>query len=296
MEGEAAACLLTAGVFMAFAGLLVYAVRRQAAWMRAVADWQARVREELHPLWMIPNDPYLLYNARYAVESIGAPQQRWWIRQRRVALLAATSDSLFIYPKALEMRTDNVFSWKDLRWFGRPQPYQSGNNTIWLHFEYEGRWSKVSIRLSREKMMEFVRLSKEMAESDLVTAYRRRRPYIHLGPVQASLAQQDIHGAWTLDAPVQLYLMPRFLVILKGGVVSQKFPLESIQTVGALRRLDQPGAEGLVRFRVGEADFHFAVANHEAFAAALAEAAKRTLEAPLERKQKKKEEDEDEEY
>jgi hypothetical protein len=293
MGGEAASCLLIAGFFLALISLMVYSTRRMQAWQQAVTAWREQVRAELHPLWMVPDDPYFIYKAWYSVQVIGAHQRRWPNRERRLALLAATADSLFLFPKPLELHTDTVFSWKDLRWFGRPHRYQPGHNAIWLHFECEGRWTKVSIQLSREKMGEFVRLLKEMSDSDLVTAYRRRRPYIHLGSVRASPAQQDIHGAWTLDAPVQLYLMPRFLVILHDSAVRQKIPLESVQTIGALRRLDQPGVEGLVRFRAGESDYHFAVRDHEKVAAALAEAAKRTLEAPLERKQKGKKDDED---
>jgi hypothetical protein len=295
MGGEAAGCLLFAGFFLVLISLMVYSTRRMLAWQQAITAWREQVRAELHPLWMVPDDPYFIYKAWYSVNVIGANQRRWLNRERRLALLAATADGLFLFPKPLEMRTDTVFSWKDLRWFGRPQRYQPGHNIIWLHFECGGRWIKVSIRLSREKMGEFVRLIKEVSDSNLVIAYRRRRPYIHLGPAQAAPAEQDIHGAWTLDAPVQLYLMPRFLVILHDSTVSQKIPLASVQRVSALRRLDQPGADGLVRFRAGETDYHFAVRDHEQVAAALAEAAKRTLEAPLERKQKGKQ-DEDEDY
>jgi hypothetical protein len=294
MGGEAAGCLLIAGFFLVLISLMVYSTRRMLAWQQAVTAWREQVRAEIHPLWMVPDDPYFVYKAWYSVQNLGARGRRWPNRERRLALLAVTAERLFFFPEPLEMHTDMVFSWKDLRWFGRPHRYQPGHNAIWLHFEREGRWSKVSIHLSREKMGEFVRLIKEMSDSDLVTAYRRRRPYIHLGPLQASPAQQDIHGAWTLDTPVHLYLMPRFLVVLHDSIVRQKIPLESVQTIGALRRLDQPGADGLVRFHAGEADYCFAVLDHEKVAAALAEAAKRTLEAPLERKQKgKKDDDED---
>ncbi len=96
-----------------------------------------------------------------------------------------------------------------------------------------------------------------------------------------------------MDEPVSLYLMPRFLVILQAMKVVRKIPLESVQQIGAFRRLDQPNADGLVRFRADEETLAFAVEPHDGFAAALAEAARRTLEAPIMQKQKKKD-DEDE--
>jgi hypothetical protein len=88
--------------------------------------------------------------------------------------------------------------------------------------------------------------------------------------------------------------MPRFLLILRSQRVERKLALESIQQIGALRRLDAPGAQGLVRFQVRDETLAFALADHAAFAEALAAAAKRTLEAPLEQKQKKKDDDWDE--
>ncbi|HEX2905981.1 MAG TPA: hypothetical protein VHO69_03930, partial [Phototrophicaceae bacterium] len=73
--------------------------------------------------------------------------------------------------------------------------------------------------------------------------------------------------------------------------VLRTIPLAAVQQVGALQRLDEPDAAGLVRFRAEEETFAFALENHEALAEALATAAKRTLEDPLERKQKPKDDD-----
>jgi len=183
----------------------------------------------------------------------------------------------------------------DLRWFGRPQPYHSDINEIWLHFEHAGRWSIVKIRMGPTHMREFVRALKLVVPSELVSAYRRRRPYIHAGPVLAYPAHQDIHGAWSLEAPLHLYLMPLFLVVLDQASVLRKIPLEQVQQVGSLRRLDQPDAHGLVRFQIEGETMAFALDGYEVFAAQLAEAAKRTLEEPVLQKQKKKD-DEDEDW
>jgi hypothetical protein len=142
-------------------------------------------------------------------------------------------------------------------------------------------------------MRDLVRTLKAITPPELTTAYRRKRPYIHSGPLKAQPATQDIHGAWTLTDAYDLYLTPRFLLILSGETVLRKIPLEAVQEISALRRLDQPKADGLVRFRAGEEPLAFALPQYEAFAQALAEAAKRTLETPLEQKRKGKKDDDD---
>jgi hypothetical protein len=85
--------------------------------------------------------------------------------------------------------------------------------------------------------------------------------------------------------------MPRFVVIFQGKDILRKIALEGVQRIGGLKRIDQPGADGLVRFQAEEETFAFALKDHERFAEQLAEAAKRTLEAPLEQKQKGKDDE-----
>ncbi|NWG16395.1 MAG: hypothetical protein HXY41_07145 [Chloroflexi bacterium] len=214
----------------------------------------------------------------------------------RAGALVLTPGRLTLYERTPQMREIVSFTPEQLRWFGRPHKYTGGYNDIWLHVENDDGWLLLKMRLYRTPMAELVRALKAFAAPDLVTAYRRRRPYIHAGPYQAAPAAQDIYGAWSLAEPVSLYLMPRFLVILNGGTVLRKIPLEAVQQIGALRRLDAPGAPGLVRFRAEEETFAFALDAHETLARALAEAAKRTLEAPLERKQKARDDEEYPEY
>jgi hypothetical protein len=142
--------------------------------------------------------------------------------------------------------------------------------------------------LPKTSMQILVRTLKEVVPEDLVTAYRRRRPYVHYGPAAARPAAQDMQGAWTLGVPVDLYLMPLALLILEGPTVQRTIPLDQVQRVAAIKRLDQPGAAGLVRFEASGEPLAFALAQHEAFAQALAEAARRTLEDPIEWQRKKK--------
>ncbi|HEX2905980.1 MAG TPA: hypothetical protein VHO69_03925 [Phototrophicaceae bacterium] len=192
------------------------------------------------------------------------------------------------------------FTPEQLQWVGLPDAYNEGYNQFWLHVEKEGKWYVLQIRGYKYNNRRLLLALRRFAfdRTDQVGAYRRRRGDIHFGPVQAEPAAQDIHGAWTLAVPVNLYLMPRYLVILQGNTVLRKIPVTTIQEIGALRRLDEPSAAGLVRFRAEEETFAFALAQHEALAEALATAAKRTLEEPLERKQKALDDDdlEDEDW
>ncbi len=214
------------------------------------------------------------------------PVQRW-----RRGVLEITVETIAIHWRTLAMDQSTAFSPADLRWFGRPRKYTSGENEIWLHFEGKGEWWLLKIRLGREPMRMLVRALKAAAPPELVTAYRRRRPYVHVGPLVAQPATQDLQGAWHLQDAVTVYLMPRFLVVMQGTGVLRVIPLESMQEIGALRRLDEPRADGLVRFQAEQETFAFAAKGHEQFAESLAQAARLTLEDPLERKQKKQDDD-----
>jgi hypothetical protein len=212
---------------------------------------------------------------------------------RKSFVLAVSPDEITIYRRGSD--TPFVFLPGQIRWFGRPEKYVYGKNEIWLHLEMEHHWHILKIRLDYDSMRDLVRALKQVVPEELVIAYRRRRPYVHYDLVTAKPATQDIHGAWTLDEPVSLYLMPRYLVILQDVRVSRLVALDSIQEIGALRRLDEPEAQGLVRFLTGDEKMAFALDSHDVFAEALAEAARRTLEDPIIQKQKKKS-DEDEDF
>jgi hypothetical protein len=257
--------------------LVILAVRQQ----RIYAAIQQRINEQINP------DPDLIVCiqeglGRCAIQPLSQPSPAF-----KRSVIVVTSKRVSIYNRTVAFDERISFAPDQIRWFGRPQKYSPGINEIWLHIEMAGLWQIVKIRLYQTAMRDLVRALKVVCAPELVTAYRRQRPYIHTGPAQAYPAEQDIHGAWTLHEPVTLYLMPRLLVILQNGVVTRELPLERIQQIGALRRLDAPDEQGLVRFRLGDEPLAFALDEHESFAQALAEAAKRTLEAPLERKQKK---------
>jgi hypothetical protein len=173
---------------------------------------------------------------------------------------------------------------EQLRWFGRPQKYEQifPRNELWLHIERADRWTLVKIkRLHYDDALRLVRALKQIAPPELVTAYRRQRPYIHVDPVFAQRAEQDIYGVWTIHESLRLYLMPLHLVLLKlDGTVEDKIPLTTITQVDAVQRMDAPG--GVVRFRSRDETRAYQLDDYPGFALALAEAAKRSLEAPPE--------------
>lgn len=266
--------------------LSVWALRRQLRFQRALEARRESLRESegltafsdtapIHYEQIYINHPGL---ARGGLVTAITPQRLIGFRRLR------TLPEAFTFPHT------------QLRWFGRPQKYTDGDNEIWLHYETDSDWILLKLRMHRAVMQDFVRGMKTAVDPELVTAYRRRRPYRHADPLYAHPATQDIHGAWTLGNPLYLYLMPRFLVILDSETFLRKIPLDAIQEIGALKRLDEPTAQGLLCFRAEEETFAFAIDHHDAFAQALADSAKRTLEEPLIQKQKGKEYDEDEDY
>ncbi len=269
------------GIAAVFIGGIVY-----LTW-RGIRQYRIRQVLKAYVMQQKSSEPELLLfeelGTRYTLEIINGKTGK-----RQAAIFTLSAHGLSIYP--IQTPPEAIFSCapEDIRWFGRPVPYSAGMNDIWLHVERKREWVLVTLRLGQTEMADFVRAIKALVDPELVTAYRRRRPYIHNGPVQAQPAEQDIHGAWTLEAAVGLYLMPRYLLILHDEAVQSLIPLERVQQISALRRLDAPEADGLVRFETAEAKYAFAVKDYEAFAGALAEAAKRTLEAPVMQKQKGK--------
>lgn len=250
---------------------------------------QARYRqlEEGKPLMSLP----CWYGGapRIVNQRIGGKKEAW-----KRSMMAVYSDRIVFVPDTPKLDVEISFAIRELRWFGRPKKYTPSTNAIWLHVEKDHHWHLIELHIGQHQMQKFVALLKQIATPEQVIAYRRQRPYIHYGPVKAAPATQDLQGAWTLEAPVSLYLMPSHLVILHQDQVVRALPLEHIQQIALMHRMDAPGKDGLVRFVMQGEPFAFALPMHEALAAALAEAAKRSLEAPLERKGKFKEDDTDE--
>lgn len=265
--------------------LLVILIQRSQRIERAIAHQVEVIRER--------DQPIMLVNHRISaglIQRLNEPQ----LARLRGCVVSIGADRIAIYERCETLPERFQFRPDQLRWFGRPHKYTSGRNEIWLHVDDDSGWHLIRLWFYRDDMRDLVRTLKAVVVPELVTAYRRQRPYIHVGPVRARPANQDLQGAWRLAEPLLLYLMPRFLVLLHGTTVLRAIPLEQVRHIGALRRLDQPGAHGLVRFRAEDEDFAFALPRHQQFANSLARAARLTLEAPLERKRKGKTEEEEE--
>ncbi|MCL4249182.1 MAG: hypothetical protein KJ065_13630 [Anaerolineae bacterium] len=243
------------------------------------------------PLYCLGTAHYL--NTQYRLQVIGGAdtRSRW---QR--CLCTVEQDGLHLYPGVRKWDVHVLFEWPSLRWFGRPAKYSSGTNEIWLHFEHGGQWHFLTLRTSRFAMQGFVRAIKAMAAPELVKAYRRQRPYVHFEPTPAQHAEQNLYGAWHVDPkPLALYLTPLTLVELDGERVQRTLALETIQQIEVMPRLDAPGENGIVRFRIvcsnETATTAYTLRDYVAFGAALSEAAKRSLEDPPIFYGKKKDED-----
>lgn len=220
--------------------------------------------------------------ARFQIEQINGEKTR-----RFPFVLAASDHEIRVDPLRKNMLTFS-FSPDELRWFGRPKKYDYGFNEMWLHVEKKDGWFLLRMTHGRSRMTAWVRVMKQLASPDLTKAYRRHRPYIHYGPIEVHPAEQDLQGAWTLGAALNLYLTPLNLVLLNGPRVVRVIEVAAVQSIRAGGRLDAPEADGLVRFSAQEQDFAFSAPGYQQLATALAEAARRSLEEPVTYKTKKR--------
>lgn len=255
---------------------------------RALHQRRAEIRAR-KPLFATLDLLYLRYQT-VAVAQAAQPA-RW---QR--GLLTVEHDGVHLYPRTAKMDIHVHFA--ELRWFGRPQKYHPYDNELWLHSASGAGWHLLKLRLPQYYTRHLVRALKQIATPEQVKAYRRQRPYIHYGPAPATPATQTIHGAWNVAAQsCQLYVMPAALVLFDAaGRVQRALPLEQIQDIEVLPRLDAPHLGGVVRFRATgppAQTLAFALPDYGPLGAALAEAAKRSLEQPPTFYGKKKDDDDD---
>ena len=250
--------------------IIVLVVRRTNRHERQINDFLAEARRT-KPLF---HGGSAWGKIHFQLARIGADETR---RQR--CLLVVSNKHLAIYVRE-DDTIQRVFAAvpADLRWFGRPEKYRYGTNEIWLHYQIGASWHLLKLDMYITQMQRLVRALKAIASDNLVTAYRRRRPYIHHGPVAASPVTQDIHGAWTLAAPVSLYVMPTKLVIFEEGDVVQTYPVREITAVERVRRTDILKRGGLVRFTALGDNLAYALDDDKVFAYQLSSASKADLE------------------
>lgn len=212
---------------------------------------------------------------RYQLTQINGERGGW-----RHYVLEVTRGALTIHDLNPDLDWRFTVTAAELRWFGRPKKYTRGANDIWLHAEIDAVWWFITLRLTRSAMQSLVRCLKDLATPEQVAAYRRQRPFVMMGPLAARPATQDAQGQWTLDAPVTVYLMPLYLVVLRGAAVQRVIALAEVQDVRAVPRSDRPRAAGVVQLETGYETLAFALPQYEAFASAAAEAVRRTHEDP----------------
>ncbi len=278
--GETVFLCLFGGVF-AIAVLILLDTRRQST-IRTMT----KLLEESEP------DAILCMQAwggKYRLEHLNGHQSGW---QPMIILVLPTE--IRFYPFQRQMDVYDRIPAESVRWFGRPKKYNRYNmNEMWIHYERPDGWHVARIRLYYELMLDFVRALKQILSLDLVTAYRRHRPYIFYGPSEIFPATQDLYGTWELADPMDILLTPMQLVFLRGQQVIKQILLRDIQQIKALHRVDNYDPRGLIRFQVGEESTVFAIRQFEEFADLLATAAKRTLEEPIQRKRKKHADEDD---
>lgn len=250
---------------------------------------QRRLYDEIKASKPLHWERLLVYGYTFRLQTIGAVDgaRSGW----RNCVVVVSLEGVTIYPQTQKMDVSFHFARENLRWFGRTTKYVDGKNEIWLHFEQNGTWQLLMLRTTKSIMQSLVRGLKQIATPEQIKAYRRHRPYVHAGPVDAWSAEQDLYGVWSVHPETQtLYLMPAFLIWLDGVQVRHKIALEQIQQIEALRRVDAPDQDGVIRFRVNDEPEAraYVLAEYLEFGAALAEAAKRSLEDPFVYLKKKK--------
>jgi hypothetical protein len=281
MEG-----LLVMGMMLAATlslGGIAYALGRGT---RQNARLLHKLRQSAPLLYHDP--PYQLCQYRLIEPTLTPPPTnvRW-----HSALLTVTAQRVALYQGNVEQVNILFGSTPDqLIGFWRPEKYNPALNEIWLHLNTGKAWYILQIRLYQGEMQALVRALKQIATEEQIIAYRRHRPYLHRGLSIAYPATQNLQGAWVLGEPVQLYLLPSHVVIFEEREPLRLIPIGDIQEISALKRLDAPSADGLLRFRVRSAEetLAFALPDYEVWAREVAEAAKRTLEDPILRKTKSK--------
>jgi hypothetical protein len=173
---------LTFGVIFLFVVLLLVVLRYQ--YDPASQALVAEIKKTESPL-----------ECFYAVGRFEATQLNGSHWAWKYFIVIVKPDTIVVHPTKQKAAEPFTFTPDQIRWFGRPQKYAPGANDLWLHLETGEGWRLVRLRLSEGHTRDLVRALKAVASEALVTAYRRRRPYIHEGPAQAQPAAQDIHGA-----------------------------------------------------------------------------------------------------
>lgn len=288
--------LLSLGVVTVVSGAAGYLEFRRVARIAVLVSHLAQTK----PLYLSER----WVDIRYLWDSPEDDSQRW---QRCILVMTHKRIAVYAYlppPDKNKLPEPLLTIPVDaLRGFWRPEKYTAGVNEMWIHAEHAQTWRILKLRTRKYEMEKLVRAMKVISTPEQVKAYRRRRPYPNLLTDSAYPAKQALTGVWELGKPVSLYIMPLMLVVLHQNRVLETITLAAIQDIAALKRMEGGEPEGLVRFTIvydnGDSENTyaekraFALQHYENWATVLAEAAKRTLEEPIQRKRKGKDDDDD---
>jgi hypothetical protein len=270
---------IVGGITASLAGWIAYQIRQATIAYRFIQGLEAQKPFYLSPRWI---------DLQFQAGILSESSSKW---QRLILFIGHKRLAIYPYPPKPDSQPLLSIDPQELRGFWRPEAYHDGINEVWIHAESLQHWRLVKIRSNRYVMPDIIRALKELSSPEQVKAYRRRRPYPYLGPNPALPARQGLTGEWELFNPVELYLMPLHLVIMKEGIIQRVLHMEAIQNIAALKRMEGGEPVGIVRFSHDGENFAFATNEYETWASTIAEAAKRSLEEPVMQKQKSKEGD-----
>ena len=276
-----------AGLTAAMAGWIAYQMRQAGMAYRFIKDLEAQDPYYVSPRWADIDFQWSMVGS--SPEEATKPATPKW--QKAILFIGHKRLAIYPYPPKPDSQPIVSIDPSELRGFWRPVAYHDERNEVWIHAEFVQRWGVLKLKTWRGIMTDIIRALKEVSTEEQVKAYRRRRPYPHKDPSPALPAKQSLTGEWELFNPIELYLMPLHLVIMKEGVIQRVLHMEAIQNIAALKRMEGGEPVGIVRFSHDGENFAFATNDYEAWASAIAEAAKRSLEEPVMQKQKSKEDD-----
>lgn len=265
-----------AGLSLFLAAWIALQVRAAGAAHRFIQNLQAQDPFYVSPRWV---------DIDFQWGKAGETVQKW---QRCILFVGHKRLAIYPYPPKPDSAPILNIEPQELRGFWRPLAYHDKRNELWLHADFVQHWQILKLRAYRSVMYDIVRALKEISSPEQVKAYRRQRPYLHQGPSPVLPAKQSLTGEWELFNPVELYLMPLHLVILKEGIVQRVLDIAAVQSIAALKRMEGGEPVGVLRFSHDGEIFAFATNDYETWANTIAEAAKRSLEEPVMQKAKNK--------
>lgn len=121
-----------------------------------------------------------------------------------------------------------------------------------LHIERDHHWHLLTLHLPQMEMRNLVRVLRQAVHSGRINV--GNLTYKPIGPLPAYSAHQSLQGDTVINQPVELYLLPHLLVVLKDGRVQAKLDISSVRRVLAVERVSgvldsvlKPGTpEGIV--------------------------------------------------